>query len=603
MKSLLKLISLFSPRERQRLIPITIAVLISALFDLIGVGALGPFVTVVVNPEIVQTQPILNYLYRLFEFQRIETFLLFLGMSVFALVLTSAAFKMSTLYVVHRFSANRRYSLGLRLFRQFLYQPYAFFLNRNSSELSKSVLGEVDMVVDGLLVPVMNTFVYGVLTIVMIGFITVLNPFVAVTALGVFGLAYGLIYLFIRPRLARYGKDVWEANLVRYKCTAEAFGGIKDVKILGKEPFFSYLYSLGVKKITSAQAGQQILAMLPGQAMQSLAIGFTILMVIVLLFISGSFIQIVPTLAVYAFAIMRIVPGFQTAFQNIAVIRSHRHTVNTVLNEMVVLSLPPEMPDRAALGVSLAPLPFNRELALEKIGFSYAVSGEFALKEINLHILKNTTIGLIGETGCGKTTLVDIIMGLLPPSSGSILVDGTPVVIPGPDLEAWQRNFGYVPQQIYLSDDTVAANIAFGIPEDMRDNAAVERAARIANLHNFIVSELPKGYDTLVGERGIRLSGGQRQRVGIARSLYHDPNILVMDEATSALDSITEGIVMEAIHTLLHSKTIIIIAHRLSTVRECDNIYLMEKGLVTAQGTYDELIVNNKRFQAMAKVK
>jgi ABC-type multidrug transport system fused ATPase/permease subunit len=322
-----------------------------------------------------------------------------------------------------------------------------------------------------------------------------------------------------------------------------------------------------------------------------------------LFFISGSFTQIVPTLAVYAFAIMRIVPGFQTAFQNIAAIRSNKHTVDNVLNEMIVLSFPPEMPDRAALGVSLPPLPFSHELTLEKIGFSYTASSEFGLKEINLHISKNTTIGLIGETGCGKTTLVDIIMGLLPPSSGLIRVDGTPVVIPGPDLEAWQRNFGYVPQQIYLSDDTVAANIAFGIPEDMRDNAAVEHAARVANLHGFIVSELPNGYDTLVGERGIRLSGGQRQRVGIARSLYHDPNILVMDEATSALDSITEGTVMDAIHNLLHSKTIIIIAHRLSTVRECDNICLMEKGHITAQGTYDELIANNKRFQAMAKIK
>jgi ABC-type multidrug transport system fused ATPase/permease subunit len=297
------------------------------------------------------------------------------------------------------------------------------------------------------------------------------------------------------------------------------------------------------------------------------------------------------------------VPGFQVAFQNITAIRANRYTVDTVLHEMNVLSLPPEMLDKAALGVSLPPLPFNRELTLERIGFSYAVSSEFSLKEINLHILKNTTIGLIGETGCGKTTLVDIIMGLLPPSSGSILVDGTPVAVPGPDLEAWQRNFGYVPQQIYLSDDTVAANIAFGIPGDMRDNTAVERAARVANLHNFIVSELSSGYDTLVGERGIRLSGGQRQRIGIARSLYHDPNILVMDEATSALDSITEGVVMEAIHNLLHSKTIIIIAHRLSTVRECDNICLMEKGLVTAQGTYDELLANNKRFQAMAKIK
>ncbi|MDR1419101.1 MAG: ATP-binding cassette domain-containing protein [Treponema sp.] len=606
MKPLFTLISLLTPRERGRLIPIFIAVLCSSFFDLIGVGSLGPFVAVLVNPSVVQTQPVLNFFYRTLQFQRLEMFLVFLAVCVFALVLAAMAFKISTLYVVYRFSANRRYSLGLRLFRQYMYQPYSFFLNHNSSELSKSILAEVDVVVDGLLFPVMNTFVYGVLTVTLLVFIIVMNPFVALMALVVFGLTYSLIYIFIKSRLARRGKEVWESNIMRYKYTSEAFGGIKDVKILGKEPFFSYLYSLGVRKNTAAQASQQILSMLPNQAMQSLSIGFTMAMVLVLMFASGSFMQIMPTLAVYAFAIMRIVPGFQTAFQNVTQIRYHRHIVESVLNDMTTLALPPDIPDKQAMSAVLPPFPFTRDLELEKIRFSYQSSREPVLRGIDLRIIKNTTVGLVGATGCGKTTLVDVIMGLLSPSDGSILVDGEPVITSemheGPGLSAWQRNFGYVPQQIYLSDDTVAANIAFGIPEDMRDSAAIERAARIANLHDFIAEELPGGYNTLVGERGVRLSGGQRQRIGIARSLYHDPNILVMDEATSALDSITEDAVMDAIHNLLHSKTVIIIAHRLSTVQECDMVCLMEKGLVTAQGTYDELIKSNSRFRAMAKV-
>jgi ABC-type multidrug transport system fused ATPase/permease subunit len=606
MKSLVKLISLLTPRERRRLIPITIAVLCSTFFDLIGVGSLGPFVAVIVNPGVVQSQPVLNFFYRSFKFQRLEMFLVFLGICVFVLVLAAMAFKIATLYVMYRFSANRRYSLGLRLFRQYLYQPYSFFLNHNSSELSKSILAEVDVVIDGLLFPFMNTFVYGVLTASMLAFIIIMDPFVALTALVVFGLTYSLIYLFIKSRLARYGREVWEANIMRYKYTSEAFGGIKDVKILGKEPFFSYLYSLGVRKNTTAQASQQILSMLPSQAMQSLSIGFTMAMVIVLMFISGSFIQIMPTLAIYAFAIMRIVPGFQMAFQNATQIRYQKQIVDSVLNDMTTLALPPDISDRQAMSTILPPLPFIRDLELKKIQFSYQASREPVLGEVDLHIAKNTTTGLVGATGCGKTTLVDVIMGLLPPSGGALLVDGKQVITPekceGPDIAAWQRNFGYVPQQIYLSDDTVAANIAFGIPEDMRDSAAVERAARIANLHDFIAGELPNGYGTLVGERGIRLSGGQRQRIGIARSLYHDPNILVMDEATSALDSITEDAVMDAIHNLLHSKTIIIIAHRLSTVQECDVVCLMEKGRITAQGKYDELIKNNSKFRAMAKV-
>jgi ABC-type multidrug transport system fused ATPase/permease subunit len=555
---------------------------------------------VVVDLDIIRRQRILAYLYRVGGFQSNSTFLVFLGAVVFMLVLTAAAFKIGALYHVNRFAAKRRYTLGLRLFKQYLYQPYRYFLDHNTSELSRSILSEVDASINGVLLPAMNTLVYGFVTVILFIFIVIVNPLLTFAALGVFGTVYSALYFFVRSRLNRYGRDRWEANSLRYKTAAEAFGGIKDVKILGKEPFFIHSYGLGARKYTSAEAANQILSQLPSLAMQSLAIGFTIAMVIVLLFLRGSFFQIAPMLAVFAFAIMRMVPGFQNAFQNAAQIRYHTHVVDNLYKDMTTMVLPPDIPARQNLDVEPEPVPFDKSIALEKIGFSYPASSKPVLREIDLQIPKNATVALVGATGCGKTTLVDVIMGLLEPSSGSILADDTP--INAEDISRWQRNFGYVPQQIFLSDDTIAANIAFGIPENMRDNAAVERAARAANLHDFITMELPDAYDAIIGERGIRLSGGQRQRVGIARSLYHDPNILVMDEATSALDSVTEEAVMDAIHNLMHSKTIIIIAHRLSTVRECDTICLMEKGRIIARGTYDELLVENAHFRAMAKV-
>jgi ABC-type multidrug transport system fused ATPase/permease subunit len=600
MSSVFKLLSLFTPKERRGLIPLTIAILCASFLELISVGSLGPFMAVVVDPDIIRRQRFLAHLYRTGGFTNENAFLVFLGAAVFILVLMAVAFKIGALYHINRFAAKRRYTLGLRLFKQYLYQPYRYFLDHNTSELSRNILSEADASINGVLLPAMNTLVYGLVTAALLVFTVVVNPFLTLAAFGVFGAVYSALYFFVRSRLSRYGKDRWEANALRYKTAAEAFGGIKDVKILGKEPFFVHSYGLGVRKYTSAEAANQVLSQLPSMAMQSLAIGFTITMVIVLLLLRGSFVQIAPMLAVFAFAIMRMVPGFQNAFQNAAQIRYHTHIVDKLHKDMTTLVLPPDIPGKLNLDAGPESVSFEKNLILEKIEFSYPISVKPVLKEIDLRIPKNATVALVGATGCGKTTLVDVIMGLLEPSSGSILADGAPVH--AGDISRWQRNFGYVPQQIFLSDDTMAANIAFGIPVELRNSAAIERAARAANLHDFISAELPNGYDTVVGERGIRLSGGQRQRVGIARSLYHDPHILVMDEATSALDSVTEEAVMDAIHNLMHSKTIIIIAHRISTVRECDTICLMERGRIIARGTYDELLVENAHFRAMAKV-
>jgi ABC-type multidrug transport system fused ATPase/permease subunit len=612
MGSIKKVFLLLSPRERRHLIPIVFAILIASLLDLISVGSLGPFMAVVVDPANIHRQQLLNFFYQAGGFQSEKVFLVFLGIMVFLFVLIAVAFKMGTQYAIYRFTANRQYTLGLRLFKQYLYQPYQFFLSHNTSELAKSILSEVETVVIYVLLPAMQFLVFGVITIVLLVFIIVMNPLLTIAALGVFGAIYSLLYHFMRSKLTRYGKDIRDANTIRYRISAEAFGGIKDVKILGKEPFFVSAFGLGTRRYTSTYAASQILYMLPSQAMQSLAIGFTIAMVIALISLEDSFVQIVPTLAVYAFAIMRIVPGFQAVFQNVSQVRLYTHMVDALYRDMTTLSLPANMSDQSDRESIITPVPIVHSVNLEQIKFSYPGSAKPVLQGIDLNIPKNTTLGLVGATGCGKTTLVDIIMGLIEPDAGAIMADDRPVVIASRQgdreqnyetVTKWQRNFGYVPQQIFLSDDTIAANIAFGIPADMRDVSAIERAARAANLHDFITTELPNAYDTIIGERGIRLSGGQRQRVGIARSLYHDPNILVMDEATSALDSVTEDAVMDAIHNLMHFKTIIIIAHRISTVRECDMICLMEKGRIIARGVYDELMENSPHFRTMEKVK
>lgn len=612
MTTIKKLLSLLSPAERRRLVPLTIAVVVMSFLEVLGIGSLGLFIAVVADPEIIHTQPLLSALYTIANFETVRSFQFFLGVIVFALVVVGTAFKMATLYAMYRYVGNLRYSLGLRLFRQYLYQPYSYYIDHNSSELSKNILSEVDLVTGGVIQPGMDVLAKGLLGVAILIFLLVVNPVVAFAAAGIFGLFYLVLYKSVQRRLNYYGNVLRDANLLRYKAAGEAFGAIKDVKILGKEPYFGVSYSQGAKRFAGTQASQQILSQLPPQALQAMAIGFAIVLTLVLLGVQGSLAQVLPLLAVYAFALQRLMPNIQAVFGGAATVRYYAHTVEALHSDMTTMSPAPLLPDKTILKQIPEHQPFVKHIELRELEFSYPSSREPVLKQINLTIQKNTTVAFVGTTGCGKTTMVDVIMGLLSPTGGSVLVDGTTVssAVSAPDTlpkndeltRRWQRNFGYVPQQIYLSDDTIAANIAFGIPPEMRDQPAIEHAARVANLHEFVVNQLPNGYDTVVGERGIRLSGGQRQRVGIARALYHDPQILVLDEATSALDSVTEDAVMDAIRNLMHTKTIFLIAHRITTVQNCDLICLMENGRIVAQGSYHELLKSSDRFRAMAKV-
>jgi ABC-type multidrug transport system fused ATPase/permease subunit len=288
---------------------------------------------------------------------------------------------------------------------------------------------------------------------------------------------------------------------------------------------------------------------------------------------------------------MRLLPSLQQIYHSLVSVRGATAILDTITADMAATPVLP-IPETGA-----QPLTLETALELSNVSFAYAQAERPTLRGVDLVIPARTTVGIVGGTGAGKTTLVDLILGLLTPDAGVIRVDGRPVT--PENLRAWQKTLGYVPQTIYLTDDTIAANIAFGVPKDEIDMAAVERAARVAALHDFVLSDLPLGYETFVGERGVRLSGGQRQRIGIARALYRDPTLLILDEATSALDNITERVVMEAVQRIRSDKTIILIAHRLSTVKSCDTIFLMDRGSLLAQGSYDELLAGNETFRRM----
>jgi ABC-type multidrug transport system fused ATPase/permease subunit len=588
-----QLFALLDRAERRQVYGLLMLITLMALIDLVGVAAVLPFLAVAADPEVVRENAFLAALYSTIGVSTDRGFLLLLGGLVLAFILVGMVVKLTGQYRIIRFGHGRNHSFSQRRLARYLGQPYAWHLNHNSATLGAAILTECDRVVGYALLPALKVLAQSVSLLCLIGLLVVVSPGVALSAAFGIGGTYAVIFLFARARLARYGKRQVAANAARYQVAQEAFGGIKDVKLMGLESRYVGRYDTPTRSFVEVHAMSQIIAELPRFLLEAIAFGGLVLIILGLLILQeAKLADVLPTLGVFGFAVLKIFPSIQQIYHALTQMR-FAAPILTKLHAELLEDAP--LPTTAALA---GPLPLTRTLALEDLHFAYPAAGRAALEGLSLSIQANTTVGIVGGTGAGKTTAVDLILGLLIPDSGRILVDG--VTLDHDNMRAWQNAIGYVPQQIFLTDDSVAANIAFGLPPEARDMAAVERAARLAELHDFVTRDLPQGYDTEVGERGVRLSGGQRQRIGIARALYHDPSVLILDEATSALDSLTERAVMDAVANLAHAKTIIMIAHRLTTVRACDTIFLMENGKLAAHGTFDELVEGSETFRKMA---
>lgn len=601
MKSIFVILSSLDRREIRQLFVIAASIILVAFTEILSVGTIGPFMSVVADPSIIETNSLLSAVYVHFGFESASSFMVALGVVFGFVVVLANTVTAVVMYWVFRWAHMRSYTLGRRLLSQYLYQPYSFFLNQNTSELSKNILTEVGQVISQVILPGMQMLARGLVAVAIFVFLIVTEPVVAIAVVVVLGGSYAGVFALTRKILERLGRERRQHNLGRFKASGEAFGAIKDVKILGKEPVFERQFANSARGFAWTTALQAIIASLPRYGMQALAVGLVVFYVTVMMTSGARFATVIPVISVYAFAGYRIMPALQEVFQGLSRIRASKPVVEALARDLNLGAQRVQEYRREAhvLEHTKDRLPFADRIDLKRVHFTYPGSSTLVLRDLTFGIRRNATVAFVGPTGCGKTTLIDVVLGLLS-AQGEILVDG--VTINESNVRRWQRNFGYVPQQIFLADDSVTNNIAFGIESADIDREAVERAARIAHLHEFIAHELPQGYDTLVGERGVRLSGGQRQRIGIARALYHNPDVLVLDEATSSLDTMTEEAVIDAIHELMGRKTIVMIAHRLTTVRDADVIYLMDKGTIVASGTFDELVARNKKFRAMAKM-
>ena len=594
MSKIKKLIYFLTPRERKRAILLVIMMLVMATLDMIGVASILPFITVLTTPQIIQDNLVLNFMYNksaLIGVRNIEEFIIMLGALVFIVLIISLTFKALTNYALIRFAQMREFSIGRRLMQGYLSKPYSWLLGRNTGDLSKILFSEINLVMIQALTPVLTLFANSAVVIAIGFLLIIINPVVAFFISFTLGSSYWLIYKLIRNYLKAIGQKRLEVNQSRFLTINEAFGAGKEIKLANLENVYLDRFSKATKAFSKHQASISVLSKLPRYIIEAIGFGGIILVILYYLIKTNAFESALPVITLYAFAGYKILPALQAIYNSISQLKFVGPAVDSLYDEL----RENKIETRPKIEKELS---FEKTISLKNIEYKYPNSNLSSVKNISFDIKAKNSIALVGATGSGKTTIVDIILGLLEPQKGTLEIDGK--VIVDENRRAWQKKIGYVPQHIYLTDDTVTANIALGIDSKDVDKKSIERAARVANLHDFITNKLSKGYNTIIGERGIRMSGGERQRLGIARALYHNPEVLVLDEATSAMDNLTEKLIMQSINTLRKDTTIILIAHRLSTIKNCDKIFLLDQGELIKKGTFNELLESSDLFKKNA---
>lgn len=586
--------------ERVAAIRVFAVAVLAALSSSVMVASIMPFLTVLADPAAIRETGYLADLYDRYDFTSPYDFLFALGLGSLIVIVFSIALQMLNIYLSSRFAMMRIHSLSRKLLAAYLGQPYEYFLNHNSGTMSTRVLSEAQEVVQRFILPT-TEFLTSILTIIaLVGLLLWVDPVVAIAAFGVLGGTYGGIFFFSRMQINRAGTVRARTNSERYRFAMESFGGIKEIKLLGRERNYVERYSAPAHEMSKALVRVQIISQTPYYTIQAVAFGGVILLCMLLISPIGltggnALATILPLLGVFAFAGQRMMPELGKMYQAITRIQATRAAIELLHTDLMEARDNPELPKQPPPRVHL-----GKELRFSGVTYRYPGADQAGVTDIDLSIRAGEKIGIVGGTGAGKTTFADLVLGLLAPNQGTISADGT--AITRDNVRGWQQSVGYVPQDIFLSDASIAENIALGLPPEEVDLARVEEAARAAQIHAFIDEDLPERYDTHVGERGVRLSGGQRQRIGIARALYHDAELIVFDEATSALDNMTESEVMGAIDALPGDKTVMMIAHRLSTVERCDRIIVMERGRIVGCDSWSNLMRENLAFQRIAKL-
>jgi ABC-type multidrug transport system fused ATPase/permease subunit len=589
------------PAKKSSLVLLLILFTFVSSLEVVGIGLIGPFISLASNPDaVIQQNDWIRWIYNQLGLTQASQMVALIGAVVILIFCFKSLMSWSIQSYIFKYSYIQRGRLVSKLMRSYLDAPYTFYLTKNSAHLIDHVVGETTKFANSVLSTLLSSTA-NLFTLIAISILLCIASPLAVVSLVFMVAPLVLLFNLFREKMQFWGKELYEANQGMIRSVNHGLGAFKETRVIGCGSYFEEDCATQAERFANASIGFYAFKLSPRYITEAMLVVFLVGFTSISLFLNQNMEELTSTLSIFALASIRLIPAFSNLASGISSIKNSSYALNQLYSDLKELEniendKNQELEARSNLVQKLEhqqvlkedkSFRFNHQVVLEQVTYSYPNASEIALEKISLTLEKGKSIAFIGKSGAGKTTLADVILGLLTPQSGDIQVDGQSIYS---NLRLWQNLIGYIPQSIFLTDDTIERNIAFGVPDHLINSERLDKAIQGAQLKD-VIDNLPDGVKTRVGERGVRLSGGQRQRVGIARALYHERDILVLDEATSALDNETESLVTEAIQSLSGSKTMIIIAHRLTTVQDCDCIYRMEKGKIIQSGSYREVVL------------
>jgi ATP-binding cassette, subfamily B, bacterial PglK len=602
LKMIRQLFSLLTSSQIRQFYILQLLVVVMAFTELVGIASIAPFMALVGDISLLEKAGLFAELYQWSGVSNPMDFLFYTGLVVLLTLTLSSAISMFTIWKLSLYASKVGTEIADSLYTHYMQQDWLFFASGSSAHLTKQISIEALRVTDQIIQPLMTMNSKLVLAIFILAGIFIYDPLVALGGSFLFVGFYILLYRLMRKRLELNGRNMSKIFTKRFRLMNESFGGIKDVLLLDRRHDFMKQFNESGKVLAYARGTSIAISQVPRYFMELVVFGIMISLVLLLIKLhEGNLGTVLPILAVYALAAFKLLPALQQIYSSIAQIKGNISAFDAIKGDLGksfkskkdVQADTQQLATKESTVVHLSP---TQKINLNNITFSYPGKLSPTVNGLNMSIPVNSVVGLVGASGSGKSTTIDLLLGLIIPQQGELRIDDS--CINDGNKRAWQNSIGFVPQSIFLSEGTIAENVAFGLSAKDINLNQVKKSLQFAHLADFI-DQLPNGLHTKVGERGVQLSGGQRQRIGIARALYNETDVLVFDEATSALDGITEKIIMETIYNFNGKKTIIMIAHRLKTVQKCDIIFLMDRGAIVAQGTYQQLVETNAQFKEM----